>query len=144
MRSAIRVRASSSRSLRGSEPLLCGLSGDPEWPRDVRPAPATAAGVQDANQEERVLRAGTVTALQNSITKDANGRVTSGTLNGPAITSTSCTPLGGGSTDDLTAHTGTFTCIAIDQTNSDGTQQGYSFSATVNYDTGSYTWQLAS
>jgi hypothetical protein len=103
---------------------------------------AAQQATEQANQEKRVLRAGILTALQGSITKDANGRVTSGVLDGPAITSTSCTPLGGGSTDNLTAHTGTFTCIAVNQTNSDGTQKGYSFTATVNYDSGSYTWQL--
>ncbi|MCU1479198.1 MAG: hypothetical protein JWQ64_3891 [Subtercola sp.] len=79
--------------------------------------------------------------MEVSITADAKKRVDAGTLDGP-ISSTSCTPLGGGSTDDLTAITTTFTCIAINKTDPDGTQSGYQFSSTMNWNTGSYTWHL--
>jgi hypothetical protein len=97
--------------------------------------------IDQANQEKRTLRAGVVTSLQDSVTKDAKKNVDQGLLTGP-ISSTSCTPVGGGSTDDLTAHTGNFTCIAVNKTSSDGTSEGYRYSATVNYDDGSYTWHL--
>jgi type II secretory pathway pseudopilin PulG len=97
--------------------------------------------IDQANQEKRALRAGIVTSLQDSVTKDAKKNVDQGLLTGP-ITSTSCTPVGGGSTDDLTAHTGNFTCIAVNKANSDGSSEGYRYSATVNYDDGSYTWHL--
>jgi hypothetical protein len=46
-----------------------------------------------------------VTQLQRSVTKDARKSVDAGVLDGP-ILNTQCTPLGGGSTDDLTALTG--------------------------------------
>lgn len=89
--------------------------------------------------ERKVL----VTALQNSITKDAQKDINNGVLNGPAITNTVCTPVGGGNLQDTLAdHTGDWSCLAVNQTSADGTESGYGFSATINYDTGSYTWQL--
>jgi|SRR5450755_2595024 hypothetical protein len=62
----------------------------------VQAAAAAQQATDQANQEKRVLRAGIVTALQRSITLDPDSRVKEGTLDGPAITSTSCTPLGVG------------------------------------------------
>jgi hypothetical protein len=82
------------------------------------------------------------TQLQDSITKDATQKADQGLLfNGPAQ-STTCTPVSGGSSQDLSQSTGTYSCIAVYQTNSDGTQSGYRYTATINFDTGSYTWQL--
>jgi hypothetical protein len=104
-------------------------------------ASAAQQATDRANQEKRALRAGIVSSLQNSITKDAKKSVSQGLLTGP-ISSTTCTPVGGGSTDDLTAHTGNFSCLAINKENADGTSEGYRFTATVNYDDGSYTWHL--
>ncbi len=63
-------------------------------------------------------------------------------LTGP-ILSASCTPLGGGSADDLTSLTGTFECIAVNKENVDGTSSGYRFSATINSNK-DYTWHLGS
>ena len=94
-----------------------------------------------ADVAERAERKTTVSAIETSITTDAQSRVDSGALDGPIIKS-SCSPLGGGSTDDLTALTTTFTCIAINVENADGTASGYRFSATMNWDSGSYTWHL--
>lgn len=97
-----------------------------------------AAARDDA---ERAIRTLIVTGLEDSVQKDAVERVTEGRLDGP-IERTECTPLGGGSIDDLTAITGTFECIAVNQKNEDGTESGYVFSATVNWDEGSYSWRL--
>lgn len=107
---------------------------------------ATAAAKKEADQKaaddaQRAVRKSAVTEVQASITTDAQARVAEGTLEGPII-ETSCTPLGGGSTDDLTAITTTFTCIAINTENADGTASGYRFSATMNWDDGSYSWHL--
>ena len=74
--------------------------------------------------------------------KDARDKVTAQLLTGP-ILSASCTPLGGGSADDLTALSGTFECFAVNKKNTDGTYSGYTFNATVNWNDGSYTWRLA-
>lgn len=97
-----------------------------------------AAAEADA---ERVVRAMIVDGLEESVQKDATERVDEGRLDGP-IQRTECTPLGGGSVDDLTAITGTFECIAVNEKQEDGSESGYVFSATVNWDEASYSWHL--
>lgn len=109
----------------------------------ARAAAAAAAAKQAADTSKRAQRKLIVTALEDSILKDAESRVTKGVLTGP-ITRASCTPLGGGSSDDLTAITGTFQCIAVNKTEADGSSSGYRFSATVNWNEGSYSWHLGS
>jgi hypothetical protein len=101
-----------------------------------------AADQQAADDKTRTDRQTQVTALEASILKDAKERVKSDSLTGP-ILSASCTPLGGGSADDLTALTGTFECIAVNKKKADGTSSGYRFSATINWDK-DYTWHLGS
>ena len=96
-----------------------------------------------ADDAERAVRVSMVGEIEGSITTDAQAQVDDETLEGPILRS-SCTPLGGGSTDDLTSLTTTFTCIAINADNVDGTSSGYRFSATMNWDEGSYTWHLGS
>lgn len=103
---------------------------------------AAAATKQAADDLTRAERTASVTQLEASILKDAKERVNSQTLTGP-ILSASCTPLGGGSADDLTAVTGTFECIAVNKKNADGTSSGYRFSATINWGK-DYTWHLGS
>ena len=99
---------------------------------------------QQAEQQIKVdERKGLVDALQNSVTKDAQKDIDNGILNGPSITKTECTPVGGGNLQDTLAdHTGDWSCLAVNQTSPDGTESGYSFSGTINYDSGSYTWRL--
>jgi hypothetical protein len=82
------------------------------------------------------------TQLQNAITKDATQKANQDLLlSGPAQ-STTCTPVSGGSSQNLSQSTGTYSCIAVYQTNSDGTQSGYNYTGTINFDTGDETWQL--
>jgi hypothetical protein len=107
----------------------------------VKAADAARSAADAADAAERAVRAKSVTAVEASITTDAQDRVGKGALDGPILKS-SCTPLGGGSTDDLTALTTTFSCIAISVENADGSASGYRFSATMNWDTGSYTWHM--
>lgn len=103
---------------------------------------SAAAQLQaDKDAAQTALRKVLITALEASVLKDAKKRETDGLLTGP-FSRSSCTPLGGGSIDDLTAITGTFECIAVNKKESDGTESGYVFSATVNYDTGEYQWHL--
>lgn len=109
----------------------------------TRASEAAAAAKQAADATKRAQRKLIVTALEESVKKDAESRVTKGVLDGP-ITRASCTPLGGGSSDDLTAITGTFQCIAVNKTEGDGSSSGYRFSATVNWNDASYSWHLGS
>lgn len=109
----------------------------------TRASEAAAAAKQAADATKRAQRKLIVTSLEDSVKKDAESRVTKGVLEGP-ITRASCTPLGGGSSDDLTAITGTFQCIAVNKTEADGSSSGYRFSATVNWNDASYSWHLGS
>jgi hypothetical protein len=101
----------------------------------------TVAAKRAANNAARRDRHDGVKQMEQSITKDARKDVGSGLLDGP-IYYTSCNPLGGGSTDDLTAITTTFSCIAVTKKNSDGTASGYAYHATENWSEGSYSWGL--
>jgi hypothetical protein len=94
-----------------------------------------------AEQAERDSRGQLVRQMQKSITKDAKERVVDGVLDGP-IYYTSCDPLGGGSVDDLTALTTTFECIAVNEKLGGGQVRGWVFSATANWDEGSWSWRL--
>jgi hypothetical protein len=107
----------------------------------AKDARAAAQKAEDAS--ERRTRHTLVKAMQKSITKDAKKDVADGVLDGP-ILYTTCDPLGGGSTDDLTALTTTFQCLAVDKKNNDGTVSGYQFDATANWSESSYTWHLGS
>lgn len=101
-----------------------------------------AKAQQDAADDvERTQRESLIKDMQKSITKHARKTVADGILDGP-ILYTQCTPLGGGSSDDLTAITGTFSCLAATKENNDGTISGYSYSATANWDDQSYSWHL--
>lgn len=107
-------------------------------------AAADAVAVkQAADDKTRAERLAAVTDMEASILKDAKTRVKSQTLTGPILSAT-CTPLGGGSVDDLTALTGTFECIAVNKKNADGSSEGYRFASTINWNEGSYTWHLGS
>ena len=103
----------------------------------------TLAAKRKAEEDERSDRRTIVTALEASVLKDAREKVKSLDLDGP-ILSTTCTPVGGGSVDDLTALTGVFQCIAVNKNLPDGTSEGYRFTATVNWDDASYSWHLGS
>lgn len=109
----------------------------------ARVAAEETAAKEAADEAKRALRVLIITELEGSILKDAKSRVTKGVLTGP-ITRASCTALGGGSSDDLTAITGTFECIAVNKTDADGSSSGYRFSATVNWNDASYSWHLGS
>jgi hypothetical protein len=102
---------------------------------------AEAAADKAADDVKRAERRDQVKYLQRTITKDAGKDVAEGLLEGP-ILSTSCTATGGGSTDDLTALTGTFECLAVTEKHSDGTESGYGYGATIDWDSGRITWQL--
>jgi predicted nucleic acid-binding Zn ribbon protein len=102
-----------------------------------------AAAKARADKVERDLRHSLIRSVEHSVTKDAQKDVSNGLLTGP-ILSTTCTPIGGGSVDDLTAQTGKFECIAVNKISADGTESGYRFSATVNYDDGTYQWHIGS
>jgi hypothetical protein len=79
--------------------------------------------------------------LRAAITKDAQKNIDNGLLSGPAISHTSCNPIAGGS-DSLSEPTARYECLAVNKTNVDGTEEGYRFTGTINFDRGDYTWRL--
>jgi ribosomal protein L40E len=81
--------------------------------------------------------------LRAAITKDAQKDIDEGVLDGPAISHTSCNAIAGGS-DSLSEPTARYDCLAVNETSSDGTEHGYQFTGTINFNTGSYTWRLGS
>ena len=101
-------------------------------------ARAAEAAKREAEVHEReVLENG----LEAAITKEAEHDVQEGLLTGP-IKSTTCTPVSGGSSQELAGSTGIYSCLAVNSTSSEGTESGYHFSGTINFKTGSYTWRL--
>ena len=104
-------------------------------------AAATSAARESAVASERALREAAVDQIESGITTMAEGHVASGIFDGP-ILSVSCDPVGGGSTDDLSARTTIFECFAATRDNGDGTLSGRKYHATMNWDTDSFTYGL--
>jgi type II secretory pathway pseudopilin PulG len=116
--------------------------------RAVAAAQARQAAAAQAQQQQQAQQAAETTqrqtmetSLQNAITKDAQQSVDNGVLTGP-ILSTSCTPLSGGSSESLSSASGTYTCLAVNKLNPDGTSSGYHYSGTIDFTTGTSTWRL--
>jgi hypothetical protein len=92
-----------------------------------------------ADQAERESRAATVDDIEASIKKMANSHAKDGLIDRKPI-GVSCSPLGGGSTDDLSELTTVFDCFVATKDNNDGTQSGYPYNATMNWSSGEYTY----
>jgi hypothetical protein len=109
---------------------------------EAQAAAAAAARRRAEIRIKKALRRSLIKSLEASVTKDAEKDVADGLLTGP-ILRTECTPVGGGNSDPLAAHTGNWSCTAVTKDDlAAGTSEGYAFSATVNYDDASYTWHL--
>ncbi|MGY1754880.1 hypothetical protein [Blastococcus sp. SYSU D01042] len=102
---------------------------------------AQAEAQERRDNAERALRRASIPEIEASVKAMADGHVADGLLDGP-ILEVSCSPVGGGSTDDLTEQTTVFACFAAHRDNGDGTQSGYSYNATMNWSTGQYTYRL--
>jgi membrane protein involved in colicin uptake len=102
---------------------------------------AAAAAQQRRDDAERDERRESVTEIEASVKEMAEGHATDGIIDGPII-EVSCSPVGGGSTDDLTEQTTVFECFAANKDNGDGTMSGYTYNATMNWSSGSYTYGL--
>ncbi len=103
-------------------------------------AEAVANAKQAADDAARTVRKGEVTSIEASVKKLAEDDVAKGLLDGP-ILSASCNPVSG-SYDVLTDQTTTFNCFVANKDNGDGTFNGYNFNATINWNSGDYTYGL--
>ena len=104
-------------------------------------ADAAAEAKKVKDDAERTSRAATVTEIEASVKKMAEKDVADKILDGPII-AVKCSPIGAGSTNDLTQLTTVFECFAANKDNGDGTQSGYTFNANMNWSDGSYTYGL--
>lgn len=111
---------------------------------DQERADAAAAAAQERQDDaDRSARRASVAEIETSVKKMAEGHVTDGVIDGPIIEVT-CSPVGGGSTDDLTEQTTVFDCFVANEDNGDGTMSGYTYNATMNWSSGSFTYGLGS
>ena len=102
---------------------------------------AAEAAEEKEDDAERAMRASAVEGIEASIKTMAEGHAAEGAIDGPII-DTSCSPVGGGSMDDLTESTTVFECFVANKDNGDGTLRGYTYNSTMNWSTGSYTYGL--
>lgn len=100
---------------------------------------AKEKAAERADDAERNLRAEMVPEIEASIKTMAAEHIADELIDGP-ILSVDCSPVGGGSTDDLTETTTVFECFVANEENADGTFRGYYYNATMNWNTGSYTY----
>ncbi|WP_300268165.1 DUF2510 domain-containing protein [Microbacterium sp.] len=94
-----------------------------------------------ADERERDARDIAVTEIEASVKTMAEEHVADGIVDGPVL-EVSCDPVDGGSTDDLTQKTTVFQCFVANEDNGDGTMSGYYYNATMNWDSGNFTYGL--
>lgn len=106
---------------------------------DKAAADAEADRVRRDVEAKRAKRAAEVKDIEASVKKMAEKHIADGLFDGPVL-SVTCDPVGGGSTDDLTAKTTVFECFVATKDNGDGTLSGKKYHATMNWDTEEYTY----
>lgn len=102
-------------------------------------AEAEAEAKAAADEAERAVRAATVVQIEESIVQMATKHVEEGLIDGPVL-GVSCSPVAGGSLDDLSETTTVFECFMSRVDNGDGTSSGHYYNATMNWGDGSYTY----
>ncbi|MFD6881469.1 DUF2510 domain-containing protein [Rhodococcus sp. NPDC060084] len=105
---------------------------------------ARAAAAEKADRErredsERAMRRLSITHVENSIREMATGHANSSIIDGPVL-SVSCSPVAGGSVDDLLAQTTVLECFAATEENPNGSKRGYKYHATMNWETETFTY----
>ena len=93
-----------------------------------------------AKIEREIQQTEAKTSLQSLVQKNAREQVSEGYLDGP-IKHVTCEPAT--SADSATTEE-TFNCLAVTTIHSDGTEEGYSYVGTANFNTGMVTAHLGS
>lgn len=104
-------------------------------------AKASEAAQETADETQRQARTQAVTEIEVSVAEMAEEHVADDLIEGP-ILDVSCSPVAGGSLDDLTEATTVFECFATNEELSDGRARGITYSATMNWSSGEYTYSL--
>ena len=135
------LKAASDRQIAATKMAKANIAERLAAAEEKASADAAAEAKQVKDDAERAARTATVTGIEASVKTMADKDVTDKLLVGP-ILSVKCSPIGSGSTNDLTQLTSVFECFAANKDNGDGTQSGYTFHATMNWSDGSYTYGL--
>ncbi len=136
-----RARAAAEASVQAAEEASIRAAEEAaEEAASIEAAEEAAQREQDReDREERNSRRETVTEIEESISEMAEGHIAQGILDGQVI-STSCSPVAGGSLEDLTEQTTVFDCFVATEDNGDGTMYGYHYHSTMNWNSGDYTY----
>lgn len=100
---------------------------------------ATAAAQptpQTGKPDVAAVHAYEVKQLEAAIKKTADQGVSKALLVGP-ILGVTCIPDGTGN-----SHSTSYTCLAANVKNADGTKSGYFFTGVINWDSGQYVWRI--
>lgn len=98
---------------------------------------------EQAKRKEIALRAALEHELEQAITKEARERVgdVPGGIPEATIFKTECLHTSGGSSQELSSTTGQFECVAVtNEPPPGGHETGYRYTATIDFETGAYTW----
>lgn len=107
--------------------------------RDADRLAAESADRERKEAAERSMRRVSIAQIEASIMEMAESHANSSLIDGPVV-SVSCSPVGGGSVDDLLSLTTIFECFAATEEKADGSRSGYKYHATMNWDSETYTY----
>ncbi|HST40347.1 MAG TPA: hypothetical protein VLK58_12610 [Conexibacter sp.] len=96
---------------------------------------------RDRRNTQIFLRKTALGELRIAIRRHADELVGDGLLSGP-ILRTVCDPKAGSELGNLDAKIGSFSCMAVTETDADGTMTGYTYDGTINYSSGRMSWQI--
>lgn len=98
--------------------------------------------VQERRDEgERESRRDAVSEVEDSVQEMAEEHIADGIIDGEVL-EVACSPVGGGSVDDLTEQTTVLECFVATEEHGDDKMRGVYYNATMNWTTGSYTYGL--
>lgn len=131
--SAAAVQAEEEASVRAAEEAA-----------EAEAAEESARQAQErADEREREYRQNAVVEIEESIGTMAEGHILDGLIDGQVL-EVNCSPVAGGSLEDLTEQTTVFDCFVSTKDNADGTHSGYSYNSTMNWNTQQFTYGFGS
>ncbi|WP_434080520.1 DUF2510 domain-containing protein [Sanguibacter sp. Z1732] len=105
-------------------------------------AEAEERDAEEAGQQaELERREEAVPEIEDSIGDLAEEHIEEGLIDGPVLEVT-CSPVGGGSLEDLAQQTTVFACFVANEELSGGRHSGYTYNATMNWSTGRFTYGI--
>jgi hypothetical protein len=100
---------------------------------------AEKAEQERQDSAERASRARSVSGIESSIEEMATDHIAEGMYDGPVL-SVTCSPVNGGSTDNLNETTTVFECFVGTEDLGNGRMRGRTYHATMNWTSGEYTY----